>query len=431
MNKKQLLALMTVCLATASCGGGGSSSTTTTPTQEITYLNDYMREWYLWYRDMPNPNLTNFASVEKALSGLVVSQDRFSNITSAAEADAFFDEGSLIAFGVSYDIGASTLAIKQIQPNSPAQLAGMLRGDAISAIDGTSVPELITANSVSDAFGAIEVGVMRTLTVIRGTQTLNFKLTKAQFSLVNVPIAKTFNVANRVVGYAVFNQFTTPSLSEWRSELGKLKQQGASEIIVDLRFNGGGLVTISAAASAALIPATGAGKTFAQLNFNDKNTARNTNTPFPIEALAGSFSSVTFLTSARTCSAAEEMIVGVLPYVAANKVKIIGEKTCGKPVGFTAPTFNGKKYNIVTFRSSNSAGKTDYFDGLKPDCAALDDFSKPLGDVNESQLAAALAYLEKGTCSAVAATQLQGKAFSSQSAATIPVNGLVRQTDIY
>jgi carboxyl-terminal processing protease len=447
---RSLLSILFTCMTTAmaglsGCGGGESSSNGVNPSitvkDEISFLNGYMNQWYLWYKELPVVDLNSFTSVELALKSLKVPQDKFSALSSTQESQALFTDGKILAFGLTYKLEDNqALKVRYVQPNSPALASGLLRGDTVTAVDGESIATLISANRFDTAFGPQEAGITRVLAVTRGTTTLNIRMTKAWFDVNSAPVAKTFTVgpaSSDKVGYVLFNQFTNPALTQWRNALQTIKQQGATKVIVDLRFNGGGLVQVSSSSTAGLAPISAAGKLFASLTFNDKNTRANSNTAFTAETAAGTFSEVIFLTSPSTCSASEEMIVGLQPYLPATKVTIIGQTTCGKPVGFTAPDYNGKRYNIVSFKSSNAAGVTDYFDGLAPKCGAIDDFTQPVGAVNESMLAVALDFLKTGACPAAASvtqtksfTRAQNRAKELNEYWTLPENGLSRETGI-
>lgn len=440
-----LTGLATAVIGLSGCGGGESSSSgansSITAKDEINFLSNYMNQWYLWYKELPVVDLNSFTSVELALKALKVPQDKFSALSSTEESQALFIDGKLLAFGLTYKLEDNqALKVRYVQPNSPALASGLLRGDTVTAVDGESIASLISTNRFDIAFGPQEAGITRVLAVTRGAANLNIRMTKAWFDVDSAPVAKTFIVGTATsdkVGYVLFNQFTNPALTQWRNALQAVKQQGATKVVVDLRFNGGGLVQVSSSSTAGLAPISAAGKLFASLTFNDKNTRANNNTVFTAEAAAGTFSEVIFLTSPSTCSASEEMIVGLQPYLPTAKVTIIGQTTCGKPVGFTAPDYNGKRYNIVSFRSSNAAGVTDYFDGLAPKCGAIDDFAQPMGAANESMLAVALEYLKTGACPATAGgartksfTRAQDRVKELNEYWTLPENGLSRETGI-
>jgi carboxyl-terminal processing protease len=416
-----------------------SATTKGTTNDEVQFLYDYMQDWYLFYKDMPTVDLSLFATPEDALDSLRVVKDKFSNISSESATTAFYDEGKLLAFGITNKLeNDNQLRIRYVQPNSPALAAGILRGDAITGIDGKSIASLIASNEIDNSFGPQEEGVTRTFTVVRGTQTIEIPVTKGWFTLASAPVATVHSIGTGKAGYILYNQFTNPSLTEWRTAVAAVKAQGASKIIVDLRLNGGGLVDIGSKLAASLTPASAAGKLYSMIEFNDKHTSDNEPINIASDSSAGSFDEVIFLTSPGTCSASEGLIVGIQPYLPSNKVTMIGDTTCGKPVGFTAPAYKGKRYNILSFRGRNADGISDYFDGLNPQCPAVDSGDAELGQANESLLAAALSYLQTGFCATSASNGLQSKSVSNNKSSAnkpgdywhLPVNGLARQTGI-
>jgi carboxyl-terminal processing protease len=401
-----LAAVISGAVALNGCGGGGGSGSpgSSYVSDEVEFLVGYMANFYLFYKDSPAADVTQVTTPEKALELKKAPQDKFSAVTSAAVSTALLDQGSITAFGFNTKLELDKqYRITFVQPNSPAQLAGLARGDAITAIDGKDVASLFSAGTLVDAFGPTEVGVAKTFRILRGTQVLTLPMVKASFPLQSASSGQTFTLNSGIkVGYAYYNSFTTPSVAQWRAAVTAIKTQGASKMIVDLRLNGGGLVSAATALGGTLLTSSATNKPFLALEFNDKNTASNVVYNVPSDSLAGTFDEIVFLTSPSSCSASEALIVGVQPYLAANKVTIIGDTTCGKPFGFTAPTYKGKLYNIISSRIKNSAGFTDYASGLIAKCKVVDTISADLGNSTEALLAAAINYLNTGTCPAVA-----------------------------
>jgi carboxyl-terminal processing protease len=411
------------------CGGGGGSSAVNSAytSDEVEFLVNYMEKSYLFYREIQSNDVTSETTPENALERRRAKQDRFSNIASAAASDALFTEGQITAFGFNQKLeDDKLLRVSFVQPNSPAQAAGMKRGDAIVAVDGESIANLLSKSQLADAFGPIEIGIRRTVSIQRGTQSLDLSLTKATFTLQNASLGKTIPLSNGTkAGYLYYNSFNSPSLSQWRSALSTMKAQGATKLIVDLRINGGGLVNIATSLGATLVPSNTSGKLFIQTTYNDKNTASNVNYTIPFDTLAGTFTDIVFLTSPSTCSASEALIVGIQPYLPSTKVTLIGSTTCGKPYGFSPPVYKSKIYNITSIRIQNSTGFTDYIDGLTPNCKATDNNQLELGDEKESLLGAALSYLNTGVCPVAAST------FSGAEKSSTQQNTLQKSSDYW
>ncbi|MBI3368796.1 MAG: hypothetical protein HY021_10245 [Burkholderiales bacterium] len=124
---------------------------------------------------------------------------------------------------------------------------------------------------------------------------------------------------------------------------------------------------------------------------------------FTNPANALSLSRVYILVGERTCSASEQLAVGLKPVV---DTVLVGYATCGKPVGFLPHDDScGNTYGVVNFESVNANGDGRYFNGLTPACGANEDWSKPLGSTSEPLLATALAHADGKGCTAPAATQ--------------------------
>jgi carboxyl-terminal processing protease len=381
----------------AACGGGDSAPIASPPTaaDEVRFVTDYLRDWYLWYGQLPAIDPSAWSTPEQALAALKVPQDRYSYVDSAATFDAFFDEGRALGFGFAYALVAGDMWIRYVQPQSSAQAAGLRRGDRIVAIDGTPMATLVASNRVDAALGPATEGFSAHFDLLRNAAPLSVTVTKGWYTVASVLHARLIDRPGGKVGYLAFLSFTEPSRTEWLAALMRLQQEGARDIVVDLRDNGGGRLTVANLVASSLLPAGLAGVAGTTLQFNDRHSGSNlTYSLTPVEGV-DPVRRLIWITSARTCSASESLMTSLRPYLWAA---VVGETTCGKPVGFTPPVFNGKVYSIVTFRTSNRDGFSDYFAGLAPDCTVGEDYSRPYGDPAEPKLAAALQWLDGAGC---------------------------------
>jgi hypothetical protein len=221
------------------------------------------------------------------------------------------------------------------------------------------------------------------------------------------------------VGYLLFNDHLAPSEAQLIAAMAQLKADGVSDLVLDLRYNGGGLLEVASELAYMIAgPSATTGATFERLLFNRKNpfglSDEQKKTPFhansrgfsvpagqPLPQLG--LSRVTVLTGPGTCSASESIINGLRGVDVT--VTVVGETTCGKPYGFVPQDNCGTTYFAVQFSGVNHKGFGDYADGLAPTCAVPDDFSRALGDPAEHRLAAALAYRATGSCPPAVPTQ--------------------------
>jgi carboxyl-terminal processing protease len=186
-----------------------------------------------------------------------------------------------------------------------------------------------------------------------------------------------------------------------------LKNEGATDLVLDLRYNGGGLVSIASKLAYMIGGTATEGKIFDKLVYNDKRTSDNY--PFPFIAIASSaaggaslptlnLKKLYVLVSGGTASASEAIINGLRGVDV--EVNLIGETTRGKPYGFVPQDNCGWVYYSVQFKGENNKGYGDFADGFAPNCVVKDDFTHALGDVAEGKFAAALKYRENKQCPA-------------------------------
>jgi C-terminal processing protease CtpA/Prc len=389
-----------VAVVLSACGGSdgpfGNSSGNGSNDDEIEFTINYMKSDYLWADELPaNINPADYTSSADVLEKLRVPQDKFSNIADAQRTSDFFS-GRLIGFGFNFQYEGDNIRLYLVQPNSPAFNAGLRRSDLITQIEGKSPGQWRAEDNIDEAFGPSEVGVQRTFAITRSDgSTVTQLVTKGQYDLAYVPASGLFTQGNRKIGYINFYSYADPGVQPWNDTLRSLVAQGAQDLIVDLRFNGGGLIATAATVGSALGTSSLDNRIMTSLTFNAQNSGGNRTFYFDTHPQAGQFENLVWLTSSGTCSASEAMIQGIKPFRSSIR---IGEATCGKPYGFTPPTFNDKVFNITSFRLSNADNETDYVDGLAPDCVVIDTGLGQLGQADEVLTAAALSYLSTGSC---------------------------------
>jgi carboxyl-terminal processing protease len=229
------------------------------------------------------------------------------------------------------------------------------------------------------------------------------------------------------VGYLLFNDHIATAETHLIDAVEQLDAAGVQELVVDIRYNGGGFLAIASQFAymiAGDVPTSG--QTFEEIRFNDKHPVTDPVTGQPLEpmpffdtTLGGQFPEpagqplpaldlqrVFVLTGPGTCSASESIMNG-LRGVDVEVIQI-GSTTCGKPYGFY-PTDNcGTTYFTIQFQGVNAEGFGDYPDGFSPEnnvvgtpvpgCSVADDFTHELGDPLEARFAAALTLIGGGQC---------------------------------
>jgi C-terminal processing protease CtpA/Prc len=297
--------------------------------------------------------------------------------------------------------------VRLVLPNTSASDAGLERGIIFNTVDGTQLNadnfnDLLTPDTYT-----IGLATYDGTTVTPTSESVT--LTKAQYTEDPVYITKTLDVGGTKVGYIMYNSFTASFDETLNGAFGQLKAEGVTELVLDLRYNGGGSVRTATDLSG-MITGQFTGQVFYTEQWNDDRQAAYANNGLftnvtrndsPLNSL--NLSRVHVLTTGRTASASELVINGLAPYI---DVVQVGTNTTGKFQASTilydapAPGFSRSEANPahtyamlpLIFKTANAAGNTDYVDGLLPDIELEIDFSNlgQLGDVNEPLLAAAL-----------------------------------------
>ncbi len=370
------------------------------------FVRDVLDEYYYWYRELPRLNAASFPNPEAYLEAARYRplDSSFSYITSRAANDAFYGESQFVGFGFSTQTDATELRVLQVFGDSPAFEANLARGDRITEINGRSVAQLIQTGDIGGAFGASEPGVVVSLVAVaRDGGERRVTLTKRVVTIPTVSLTRTFNVDGRTVGYLMFRNFVNPSYGALDEAFAALKEAGARELVIDLRYNGGGLVDVAVHLASLIGGAPIQGRTFATFQHNDKNTALNEVLRFenaPDAAL--NLSRLFVITTRASASASELLINGLRPHL---PVVVVGDATFGKPVGQYGFEFCDKVLAPVAFALVNAEGRGDFFGGIEPDCRAADDVEHDLGAADEESLAEALHFVRNGSCRTSPSTQ--------------------------
>ena len=314
------------------------------------------------------------------------------------------------------------LYLEIVTKNSPADLAGFKRGDIINGLNGTQ----ITADNYSTVLSELS-NDMVTFSFIKAennelTQLDDKTISRAENVDEPVNLYKIFNdIGGKKVGYLVYTGFRFSYHSELNEVFAFFKSEGIDELVLDLRFNGGGTVITSAYLSS-MIYGAGGTQDYAEIRYNQNHTEENYTYTFEdkmfiLDADANiqgeeninrlsKLNNLYVLVSDGSASASEMLINGLKPYM--SFVKLIGTTTYGKNVGsitlYDSPSsdFQNKPLNKdhkfamqpIVFQSYNSVGESDFGNGFSPDIEVKEwyywDDIKPLGDENEVLLKTAL-----------------------------------------
>ena len=449
-------ALLSVLLAAslAACGGGGGGGNTSSSggntggggtggggggdgcslSERQQFVLDAATEWYLFPSLLDtgvNPN--SHATVQSYIDALVApardaNRDKgFSFITSIAEENALL-AGSSAGFGLryGYDTVNDRVFVLDAYEDAPGFGAGMDRGTELLAI-GTSSSTLQSVSTlmasggpqaVVDALGPSDIGITRVIQfrTVAGVST-EVSLSKVEFTL--DPISDRFGIqiiddGGKKVGYLFLRTFIVRSASDQlRDAFAAFKAQGVTELIIDLRYNGGGLVSV-AEVMGDLMGASNVGDVFSETVFRASKSSNDVTELFESEADAITPTKIAFVGSFGSASASELVMNSMIPYLSGNTA-LIGANTFGKPVGqsaFDLPACDDR-LRLVTFQTNNADGGGEYYTGMASvmpnTCRSADDISLQFGDPASPSVLTALDFLAGRSCTAISGTRtLQG-----------------------
>jgi carboxyl-terminal processing protease len=363
------------------------------------YVRDVMTDLYLWSAQVPNVDPTRFVSPEAYLDAVRYRplDSTFSYITSRAANDAFYSDSQFIGFGLSTALNDLEMRVMQVFPDSPAEETGLSRGDRIVDIGGRSVAALIASGESATAFGASEIGVEVDVAFVDGDGTRRqAHMVKRLVTIPTVSLTKVYAAGGRRIGYMFFRNFVEPSYQALDAAFAELAAARVDDLVLDLRYNGGGLVNVAQHLASYVGGLRTDGQVFAEYFHNDRNAFRNRIIRFEHKATPLTLDRLIVVTTKGSASASELVINALRPFM---PVVVIGGTTYGKPVGQYAIAFCDKLLAPVSFALRNANGHGDFFDGFAPDCTAPDDAGHQLGDPEEGSLKEALTFAATGACS--------------------------------
>ncbi|MFO1503669.1 MAG: S41 family peptidase [Steroidobacteraceae bacterium] len=398
------------------------------------FLRSWTNELYLWFNEVADLDPASVASVSDyfkllkttALTPSGRNKDQFHFTYDTATYYQLSTSGTSVGYGFSMALVAPApprrLVVEYVQAGTQAATLGIGRGAEIISIDAVDIVnnntqagiDTINAALFSPTSGSSHQFGIRDRS--GSTRSLTLNATAVSFSA--VPLARVLTTTSGNLGYLLFNDHTKAAEQELITAINQLKAGNVQDLVLDLRYNGGGYIAI-ASELAYMIAGTAqtSGKTFERTQFNSKYATTNPFTGGPLDLPFASttvfattptglptlnLGRVYVLTSADTCSASESVInslrgIGVSVYQ-------IGGTTCGKPYGFYPQDNCGTTYFSIQFKGVNALGFGDYPDGFSatrttgdaqanlPGCAASEDYAHDLGDPLEERLRVAMVY---------------------------------------
>jgi len=355
-----------------------------------------MQDLYYWRSRVPaNLAVSSFPTPDSLLSFTKVTpEDRFSALRQ--DGIAYYNQltmgtsSPIFGFGTAY-LNPGEVRITRVLGGSSAAQAGVKRGQRVISLDGTPVPNDLTAwSTMLNNLGTSTTMVVENSDGTRRTASLM----RTVFNEQVVPLVRTYTVAGKKVGYIILTSFTQSAVGELETAFATLKGENVTELVLDLRYNGGGSVA-TAGSLCSLIASQLAGTPYVRLMYNDKYSANNQQYTMTSQSNGLALTRLYVITTRSTASASELTINALRPYIT---VKTVGATSYGKPVGSNIVIHRKSGYMLlpISFAYTNALGQADFANGFTPDIPAVDDVTRDFGDPQEASLKAALYYIETG-----------------------------------
>ena len=358
-----------------------------------------MQEYYLYYQDIPSEDELDFFQTPAEFLSAAASEKDGKNGVLYSHVDSVKTESTRSlsdspTFGFEAVMlqtpeGEYALQVLYTQPQSPAEEAGLKRGDLIIGADSAKISSSDYSKYVTNPTTAhlftlgsyhAETGLIDTIGAIQMPAP---RIVEIQ----NLLKTSLIDTGNRRAAYILYNEFGEEEISQWESLYSQLAAAQPDDIILDLRYNPGGYVSTAQVVGTLLAPQNALGQTMLHMTSNDKLNITETYT-FDESLLPGgstlSYQNLYVITSGNTASASEIIINCLRPYMTGNLYQV-GEATFGKNVAqalYTNDQYPQLELWLTTYFLSNAEGYKDYdSEGLPADYTQSEPYGSSLGEL--------------------------------------------------
>lgn len=376
-------------------------------------LYELMQYAYLWNNTLPTVKVSDYEGPKEMLEALRYKPlDVYSFVMTWNEFSAYITGSVQGLHGITLSLDTADLVrVVTLYKNSDLWPKGVRRGWIVKKVNGTDIaPIFINAVATRDwsaydnLMGPSTVGLTNTFLFQKpdGTE-VTYSSTKSSFTVNPVLAYDVIDLSSGKTGYLCFDSFIDPAEDELNEVFAFFKANNVTDLIIDLRYNGGGDLDRAQQLASLVMEAADTTKICYKLKYNSTVSADwNQTYNFAKTASPLGVDRVVFITTRETASASEVVISSLIPYIS---VSLVGDTTYGKPVGMniwgypfpsTRVPEPDYKYAFapITFEFVNSSDWGGFYEGIEPDVMANDDITRDFGDPEELSVKAAIAILE-------------------------------------
>ncbi|MGH8337946.1 MAG: S41 family peptidase, partial [Gammaproteobacteria bacterium] len=370
---------------------------------ELNWLRSWTHDLYLWFDEVPDQNPADFTTDASYFAVLKTPattasghpKDKFHFTYPTSTWEALSQSGVQAGYGAYFVVIAATpprnVVVAYTEPGSPAAVApaSLARGAKVLDVDGVDLvnaADQTSVNALNAGLAPQTVGETHTFSILDAGATTPRTVTLVSANVTATPVQNVHTITpagGGLIGYMLFNDHIATAESELVAAFTQLKNAGVTDLVLDIRYNGGGYLDIASEVAYMIAgPAPTAGQTFELQQFNSMHPTMNPATGTAITPLgfhtatlgfsttagqalpALNLTRVFVLTGSGTCSASES-IINSLQGVNVQVIQI-GSTTCGKPYGFYPADNCGTTYFSIQFQGVNAKNFGSYPDGFTP-----------------------------------------------------------------
>ncbi len=404
---------------------GRHNTNSTTRNKDYTihrFVWETMYYYYYWNNNIPSRlDLTKFDTPNDVFEKFKYTDDRFSAIlNNYTETDSYFNN-EYVTDGLNLVLGTDRLDpekvvayVQYVYKDSPAEAAGIKRGHVITKVNGQTLDKnnyqsLLNLDSYTLSYSTLSVpNGMWDYREYYGDEYTSPRITKKNMNIDPVLQVATHYIDGHTIGYFLYDSFDegTNGITE---AIEKFQADHITDLVLDLRFNGGGYVSTLEKLVSMLVPAGNEGNLFIKTELNAgltqafKKQGEDLNSYFSHENAHLNLNKLYVLTSYQTASASEELISGLKPYM---DVVIIGTPTYGKyttnlllnDIDDKGTDPDGISYSewalyLVVGLCKNANGEMNFKNGFTPDFQVEDYYDTPLGNEDDPLFAQAISLI--------------------------------------
>ncbi|OQP62101.1 hypothetical protein A3860_29560 [Niastella vici] len=363
------------------------------------------RDIYLWYDHIPSSfDAHTYTDPNGVMEGIRTfsSEPGFSMPVDRWSFAILKSDWEKLSTGIGGDFGLNIffytnndLRVSYVEKESPAGKAGIKRSWHIKQINGDANITAANATAIIQSVYQSNTGTFLFGRPTGSDTTITLKA--ASYKEHPLLFDTVYNTGSSKTGYFVFNSFlgdTNEIKNEFVRIFDRFSNEQVQDVVVDLRYNGGGYVAVQNLLANYLVPTAGDHGVMLTEEFNNHYSSYNATENFAKKGNLN-LSRLFFIVSQNTASASELLINSLVPYM---DVQLIGPThTHGKPVGFYPISVFDWYVFPVSFRTVNKNGEGNYFNGLTLNYQVADGLDKDWGDAHETCLSSVLSYINSGS----------------------------------